>query len=121
MSRSSRGFEIIGDMHRSSREGVARGFGLVHVDGKNQNDFCRRASVLALRIAASSPAASSMASSSDATAPTQAESGAQFRRRRLYFCSDACDRSSLRSTSSHELLRGSTGAAGQLVTSPSPD
>ena len=74
------------------------GFGLVHVDGKNQNDFCRRASVLALRIAASSPAASSMASSSDATAPTQAESGAQLRRRRLYFRSDACDRSSLRST-----------------------
>ena len=67
-------------------------------NGKNQNDFCRRASVLALRIAASSPAASSMASSSDATAPTQAESGAQFRRRRLYFCSDACDRSSLLST-----------------------
>ena len=71
------------------------GFGLVHVDGKNQNDFCRRASVLALRIAASSPAASSMASSSDATAPTQADSGAQLRRRRLYLCSDACDRSSL--------------------------
>ena len=66
------------------------GVGLVHVEGwRNQNAFRRRASVLALRIASSSSAASSMASSSEATAPTQAESGAQFRRRRLYFCSDA--------------------------------
>ena len=66
-------------MYRSSREGVSDGSRSIlymsEHDG-SQNDFCRRASVFALRIAASSPAASSMASSSDATAPTQADSGA---------------------------------------------
>ena len=75
-------------------------------NGNHQNDFCRRASVLALRIAASSSAASSMASSSDATAPTQAESGAQLRRRRLYFCSLAAARSILLSTRSRAYTNG---------------
>ena len=39
LSRSSGEREF--EMYRSVRGGV----GLVHVDGKNQNDFCRRASV----------------------------------------------------------------------------
>ena len=91
---SERGGWVLYMSERGHADASSRG------DGNHQNAFRRRASVLALRIASSSPAASSMASSSDATAPTQADSGAQLRRRRLYFCSLAAARSILLSTRS---------------------
>ena len=92
MYRVSEGGWVLYMSERGQADASSRG------NGNHQNAFRRRASVFALRIASSSSAASAMASSSDATAPTQADSGAQFRSRRLYFCSDAWDRSSLRST-----------------------